>query len=133
MRAGYIVCLASLLMLVCGHSEKAGAQTLGVADIDPMYETYKANEARFIRDYVGKTFSAFVPFKAARENIFLKGHFNVSFGGETFAADVDCTVSDRTTINMIVDWNRGDMIGVTGIVKDHTMGTANLERCSFSC
>ena len=62
----------------------------------------------------------------------MKGHFTVSFGGESFAADIDCEVSDRTTVNTIVDWNKGDEVGVTGVVKDNTMGTTNLEQCSFS-
>lgn len=132
MRAGYVG-LVACLMLAILLVHQAGAQTLGVTDIDPMYETYKANEVRFIRNYVGKTFSAVLPFRDARENIILKGHFTISFGeGDTFAADIDCEVSDRTTIDSIVDWNKGDAVKVTGVVKDNTMGTTNLENCTFS-
>ena len=57
MRAKYFGFVLCVMLLSC-FAEKASAQTLGVADIDPMYQTYKANEARFIRNYVGKTFSA---------------------------------------------------------------------------
>jgi hypothetical protein len=95
-------------------------------------DTYRQNEARFKRDYQGKQFESNLPFRSARESMFFADRYMVGFGTGGFTSDVDCVVSDKAVMNRIVDWNKGDRVKVSGIVKDVTMGSVQLDVCSLS-
>jgi len=110
----------------------AFAQALSNSDIAPMHETYDANQARFKRDYVGKTLKANLPMSQVTESIFNKNSYRISLGNRSLLSDVDCVVSDKPTIDKIMNWNKGDLITVSGRVSDHVMGSIILEPCQVS-
>jgi hypothetical protein len=105
---------------------------LGLDDIARIHSTYKANQARFIRDFVGKTFSARMPLGDITENLMFKGSFNVSFGGNTWGGDVQCKFSDQSDVARITEMNKGDIVKIRGVIEDHSFGTIDLEECSIS-
>ena len=35
-------------------------------------------------------------------------------------------------MNRIVDWNKGDPVKVSGVIKDVSFGSVQLDACSFS-
>jgi hypothetical protein len=110
----------------------AATETLGADSLPKIVDTYRQNEARFKRDYQGKQFESNLPFRSARESMFFADRYMVGFGTGGFTSDVDCVVSDKAVMNRIVDWNKGDRVKVSGIVKDVTMGSVQLDACSLS-
>jgi hypothetical protein len=110
----------------------AATKTLGADSLPKIVDTYRQNEARFKRDYQGKQFESNLPFRSARESMFFADQYMVGFGTGGFTSDVDCVVSDKAVMNRIVDWNKGDRVKVSGIVKDVTMGSVQLDACSLS-
>jgi hypothetical protein len=110
----------------------AATETLGADSLPKIVDTYRQNEARFKRDYQGKQFESNLPFRSARESMFFADRYMVGFGTGGFTSDVDCVVSDKAVMNRIVDWNKGDRVKVSGIVKDVTMGSVQLDVCSLS-
>lgn len=123
---------AFLLGCLTLPNASARAQSLGEGDMKKIAGTYEENEMRFKRDFAGKSFSAVLPFRNATENIFFKGQYDVGFGKGNFLADVDCTVSSVADIDRISDWNKGDMISVTGRISDVTMGVIQLKPCQMT-
>ena len=92
-------------------------------DISTMITTYKQNEARFRHEYVGRLFSARMRLSRVSENVI----------GETTRVDfgsVYCNLP-RGSNRAIIDWNKGDEIEMTGIIKDIWFRSVELERCSF--
>jgi hypothetical protein len=126
MKHGILMGAAVVLSLL---GTPAMAQSLGNGDLKKMHDTYDANQARFMRDYVGKQFSATMPLHGVRENPFIRGRFAISFGSGRFSSDVDCNTSDKSIIDRVVDMNKGDQITVSGTIKDHVMGSVILEDC----
>ena len=110
----------------------AFAQALSNSDINRMHETYEANQARFKRDYVGKTLNANLPLSRVTETLFNKNSYRISLGNRRIFSDVDCVVSDKPTVDKIMNWNKGDLITVSGRVSDHVMGSIILEPCEVS-
>ena len=54
--------------------------SLRAADLPTLVSTYRDNEMRFQRDFVGRRFSDVLPFLSAKENMFIKGTYRVGFG-----------------------------------------------------
>jgi hypothetical protein len=104
---------------------------LSGSDLPKVVSTYRENEMRFKRDFLGKQFSDVLPFKSATENVFLKGSYLVGFGNNIIS-DVNCTVKSPTEISAIANWNKGDRIHIEGNVKDVTLGSVNLESCRLT-
>jgi hypothetical protein len=123
-----VVALIAFIALVPAHAQ----QMLGADSLSKMVDTYRQNEARFKRDYVGQQFEGILPFRSAKENFFIADRYMVGFGTGGFTSDVDCIVSDKAVMNRIVDWNKGDRVKVRGVVKDVTMGSVQLDGCFFS-
>ena len=117
--------------LSLGFAATSYAENLGQQDHTSMHETYKANQIRFKRDYVGRQFVGRIPFRTVRENVFDKGKYTVEFGTGGFTSDLDCKISDPAVIDRIVEWNKGDMVTVSGIVQDSMMGSIQLSACKF--
>jgi hypothetical protein len=105
---------------------------LGLDDIARIHSTYKVNQARFIRDFVGKTFSARMPLGDITESLMSKGSFHVSFGGNTWGGDVQCKFSDQSDVARITEMNKGDIVNIRGVIEDHSFGSIDLEDCSIS-
>jgi hypothetical protein len=92
--------------------------------ISAIVAAYRENEARFKRDYVGRTLSTSrMPVSRVSENIFSETT-RVDFGS------VYCNLP-RGSNRAIADWNRGDEIDVSGIIKDVWFGQVELDRCLF--
>ena len=105
---------------------------LGLDDIARIHATYKANQARFVRDFVGKAFSARMPLGDITENPMFKGSFHVSLGGNTWGGDVQCKFSDQSDVARITEMNKGDIVNIRGIIEDHSFGTIDLQECAIS-
>ena len=114
-----------------GFSASAAAEPLGMQHLTSMHETYKANQIRFKRDFVGRQFSGRIAFRTVRESIFDDGEYTVEFGTGGFTSDIDCKISDPSVIDRIVEWNKGDMVTVSGVVRDSLMGSIQLSECRF--
>ena len=111
----------------------AFGQTLTNNDMGKMHQTYEANQARFKRDYVGKVFTARLPLFSVTEDMFFKNSYRIGLGNmSSFTSEVDCVVSDRATVEKIMNWDKGNMITITGTVSDHIMGSIILEKCQVS-
>jgi hypothetical protein len=124
--------LKEIIFLLCFLPCLAFAQGLSNDDIAPMHETYKANQARFKRDYVGKSFKAKLPLSRITESLINKGSYRISLGNSSIFSDVDCVVSDKPNVDKVMDWNTGDLITVSGRVTDHVVGSIILEPCQVS-
>lgn len=129
MTLGRVVILACGLL---GSVEHVNAQDLGESDLKKIAGTYSENEMRYKRDFAGKSFSAVLPFRSAKENMFFKGQYRVGFGRGGFTSDVDCTIDNTADVNRVTDWNKGDMIHVSGVVSDVTMGSVELKPCQMT-
>ena len=107
------------------------AADLGPSDIQKAIETYKANELRFTRDYVGKSIEFTWVLNKVSSQLFGNG-YRVSFGKGGFSGGVDCIISDQTMLDTIVEWNRGQRVNVYGVVKDVTVGDLQLKQCKVT-
>lgn len=125
----YLLIVASVIAF--SYPAISSAESLGIGDLESMHSTYKANQIRFKRDYVGKSFVGRIAFRTVRESMFNDGEYTVEFGNGGFTSDVDCKVSDPSVIDKIVEWNKGDVINVSGVVADSLMGSIQLSGCSF--
>jgi hypothetical protein len=62
---------------------------------------------------------------------FVREGFIVSFGVDGQLADLSCVVTDEATLSRVAAWGRGDPIAVAGVVKSSSLGTTQLEACTF--
>ena len=105
---------------------------LGSDDIESMVQTYRKNQARFKRDYVGQVFKAKLPLFSISENTFMEGHWTIELGDGIFSGDVKCKTSNPADVDVIADWNKGDVISVSGEVADVSMGSIELGNCNLA-
>ena len=105
------------------------AADLDSKDIERAVATYKQNEMRFTRDYVGKTIEFEWTFDRAKAKLFGDG-YRVVFGGGLFGG-ADCDVQDQKTIDAVIDWNKGQRVHVYGTIHDVTFGTLQLKSCTI--
>ncbi len=103
---------------------------LGPGDLPVMHQTYEMNQARFARDYVGKSFFGILTLAEVRENLIFKGKYEIGFGQRHDG--VSCSIDDKPTIDLMTDKNKGDQISVFGIVKDHEFGSVILDSCKLA-
>ena len=113
-------------------AQSSSPVSLTTDDLPKIVSTYRENEIRFKRDFVGKLFSDVLPFRSATESMFSGGSYRIGFGTGGFTSDVDCRVTSSADISRIVNWNKGEKIHIQGLVKDVTMGSVQLDRCNFS-
>ena len=81
---GVGVAALTLIALASAHAQ----QMLGADSLSNMVDTYRQNEARFKRDYVGKQFEGTLPFRSAKENLFVADRYLIGFGTGGFTSDV---------------------------------------------
>lgn len=105
--------------------------SLGLTDLPAMHDTYDKNQARFFRDYGGRHFSASMPLHGVVRNWLDKSTFDVTFG-QSMLGDIHCSINDTATINFVTDKNKGDMLKVSGTIKDHTLGVVQLDDCKIA-
>jgi hypothetical protein len=107
------------------------SQTFDGHDIPAIVAASQANEIRFSRDYKGRQFSATMPLRSISENMFMKGNYLVTFGTSAFGSNVDCKVSDPSTLTTMADWNKGQMVKGSGIIEETLMGDIQLSNCKY--
>lgn len=105
---------------------------LALHDVAMIIDTYKKNEIRFVRDVRGKEFDDDVQFVNARQNLIETGSFTLTFGPGTFSGNVTCKTSEQSAINTIADWNKGDIVHLSGNVSDVTFGDVQLKDCTMT-
>jgi len=114
------------------HRILKSRRLLNGSDLPKVVSTYRENEMRFKRDFLGRKFLDVLPFMNSKEKIFAKDSYTVSFGTGRVLGDVDCTVSSPAAIAEIANWNKGDSIHIEGVVKDVTFGSVQLNPCTLS-
>jgi len=101
------------------------------ADISTIAETSKTNEIRFGRDYKGRTFADTMVLVNISESI-NKGTYRVSLKSNLslgFGGGVDCKLSDPRSLEIAVNWNKGQRIEVSGIIEGTSVGDLVLSSC----
>jgi len=122
--------LLAFVAVTIAAASNASAADYGPADIEKAIGTYKANEVRFARDYAGKSIAFTWTFHNARARLF-GGGYRVNIGNGGIGGNVDCTVTDQTLLDKIVEWNKGQRIQVSGIIDDVTFGDLQLKQCKI--
>jgi hypothetical protein len=120
-----ILLLAGILL-----TSTAAAADLGVADLPRVHTEYKANQARWTREFLDKTFAATMTLEGV-SNVFGNDKFLVSFleNPSDWMPGVQC--SDVSPSDFLISKNKGDSIFVRGVVKDHSFGSLDLRDCEF--
>ena len=111
-------------------SAAAQAADLGVADLPRIYAEYSANQARWAREFLDKTFAATMTLGTI-SNILGNDKFSVSFmeGSSDWTPGVTC--EEVTPSDFLISKNKGDSIVFRGVVKDHLFGSLELRDCEF--
>lgn len=123
--------IAISLVGLSPHAFGQDTPPLGAKDIERITKTSQTNDIRFNRDYKGKSFQATLPVNQIAENFLISDRYTATFGKNLFTNNVTCDVSDRTTIDQMMDWEKGQMVKVSGTIKKTLMGNIALENCQF--
>ena len=107
------------------------SQVFGAKDIAGIVKTSRDNAARFKRDYKGKPFKAKLPVNSISESFFTSDQYSATFGTGTFSGNVTCKVKDRPTINLMMDWDRGQMVTISGTISGTVLGDIRLDDCRY--
>ena len=101
------------------------------ADIPTIAETSRTNDIRFKRDYKDRTFADTMVLSGIHET-FDKGTYRFSLKSSlTFGigGGVDCTLSDPRSLDVAVNWNKGQRVEVSGVIEDTAIGDIQLSNC----
>jgi hypothetical protein len=114
----------AMLAVIVGN---ASAAELGPEDIQRAISTYKQNEARFNRDFAGKSISFSWSLDKVSKGI-IGGEYYVTLGNDT----VKCDLKDPETLSKAMEWNPGQKLSVEGTVEDVWFGTLHLKGCKLA-
>ena len=108
---------------------------LCIEDLPTMFETAKANQARFSSDYVDKPISFVLPVDKIEADTWVPGSYNLWFNvdEDVFGDTIHCVIQpfQRSVIEKIVEFDEGDMILVSGTVEAAITGTSvQLQLCT---
>ncbi len=106
---------------------KSGAGDLTDADLDAMRSTYEKNQARFVRDFAGRTFLASLQVEGVTRSRTVKNRFDLSL-----ARGLSCAIDDPQIVSFITNLNKGDKVRVKGVVDDIVNGNVELTKCEVS-
>jgi hypothetical protein len=106
-------------------------QPFGAKDIQTITKTAKSNEIRFKRDYKGKPFTANLPVNRISENFLFKDRYTATFGSNMLGNNVTCEVRDQPTIELMMDWDKGQKVTVSGTIDDTLLGDIKLKDCQY--
>ena len=129
--AGPISVKKSLLLasafLISGAAEAAD---LGLADLPRIHAEYKANQARWAREFLDKTFAGTMTIGGI-SNALGNDSFMVSFmeSPSDWTPGVAC--HDAPASDFLISKNKGDSVFFRGVVKDHSLGSLDLRDCEF--
>jgi hypothetical protein len=115
--------------LLAASTLSSHAADFGPTDIAKAIDTYKQNEIRFKRDYVGRMISFGWTFAGASSRLF--GGYRVEFGNGGWGDNVACDVKDQATLDKVVEWNKGQLVTVTGTIDDVSIGDLLLKNCTL--
>jgi hypothetical protein len=121
-------CLESMivaLVAVIAANHSATAQELSEKNIPDIVNASQNNEIRFDRDYRGRGITANGILSGVQEVMFLHGQFAISVS--TSFGDIDCYTSDKKILDAAVDWNAGQAVVVSGIIRDTLLGDIQLQ------
>jgi hypothetical protein len=107
------------------------SQVFGADDIARIAQTSRDNAARFNRDFRGKSFKAKLPVRSISENFLISDRYTATFGNNPFGGNVTCDVKDRPTINLMMDWDRGQIVTISGTIRSTMMGDIRLDDCRY--
>lgn len=128
-RLKYAAVSVFTVTLIYSSSGISASRELEADDIPKLINTYYEDEIKFNRDYLGKTLTATLFFKDAREKAFVTGYF-VGFDGINGSAGLTCSFFE-TLPSVFIDWEAGKPVSLTGIVSNIVLATLYLERCKF--
>jgi hypothetical protein len=111
-------------------STVAGASDLGVSDLPRIHAEYKANQARWAREFLDKTFAATMTLGGV-SNVFGNDNFTVTFLESPSDLWPGVACSEAPPSDFLISKNKGDTIFVRGVVKDHSVGSVDLRDCEF--
>ena len=111
-------------------SATAQAADLGIADLPRVHAEYKANQARWAREFLDKTFAATMTLGSV-SNVFGNDKFSVSFMETPSDWTPGVTCEDVPPSDFLISKNKGDSIFFRGFVKDHSIGSLDLHDCDF--
>ena len=122
-----------LIVLLIGAlliSTAALSADLGDGDLPRVHAEYKANQARWAREFLDKTFAASMTLEGV-SNVFGNDKFLVSFLENPSDSWPGVQCRDVPPSDFLISKNKGDGIFVRGVVKDHSFGTLDLRDCEF--
>jgi hypothetical protein len=108
----------------------AEAADLGVADLPRIHAEYKANQARWAREFLDKTFAATLTLDGV-SNVFSNEDFYVTFLESPSESWPGVACRNAPASDFLVSKNKGESIFFRGVVKDHSIGTLDLRDCEF--
>jgi hypothetical protein len=108
----------------------ARAADLGVTDLPRIHAEYKANQARWAREFLDKSFAATMTIGSI-SNVVGNDSFMVAFmeSPSDWMPGVAC--HDAAASDFLISKNKGDSILFRGVVKDHSVGSLDLRDCEF--
>ena len=109
--------------------------SLCIRDLPTMFETAKANQARFSSDYVDMPISFVLPVDRIEADTWIPGSYNLWFNvdEDVFGDRIHCFIQpfQKSVIEKIVEFDKGDMILVSGTVEAAITGTSvQLQLCT---
>jgi hypothetical protein len=122
---------AVLLLVTALLTSSAGyGADLLAADLPHIHAEYKANQARWAREFLDKTFAATMTLDNV-SNVFGNDRFRVTFqeNPSDWLPGVAC--EETPPSDFLISRNKGDSIFVRGAIKDHSMGSLELRDCEF--
>ena len=102
----------------------------GVSDLSHIVADSRGNELRFNRDFKGRSFDGVLAFRSVEAALFSSTRYRVGFG--KIMDGVDCSVTDKATLDRIIDWQSGRPVRVNGIIHTTLMGDVQLDDCTFN-
>src|ERR1700722_8308743 len=106
------------------------AADLGSTDLPRIHAEYKANQARWARDFLDKTFAATMTIGGV-SNVFGNDSFMVTFMENPSDWMPGAACQDAPASDFLISKNKGDSIFFRGVVKDHSVGSLDLRDCEF--
>jgi hypothetical protein len=106
---------------------KSGAGDLTDADLDAMRSTYEKNQARFVRDFAGRTFLASLQVENVTRSRAVKNRFDLNL-----ERGITCGIDEPQIVSFITNLNKGDKVRVRGVVEDIANGNVELTKCELS-
>ena len=113
----------------CVRPDGVQAPQFNSSHRDTIAEASRTNEARFERDYKGRSLGDCVVFDGLERSVLGSG-WTLRFkdSSRDFMAKYHCSVDDAFA-NRLVDVNPGEQVYLSGIIRTTSIGVLLLDRC----